>query len=381
MDGDGESSQHTTFTEAEDAETKREWLLQRRCDHEAAMAQRQTTDPHPAPLVNPSLLSTPTERELYLRSLREQRNTLRCSPIDPHPAPLVDPSLLSTPTERELYLRSLHATKHSCARERRRCNTDAMLRPSVSDLWKDDCEPQQQQPQQQPQQLPQPQPLAQQEQLQPEPQQQRQIQQQPAEEDDDGDELVQESLSYDVAAEDVHVDDVHVDEHEWEQPRQDAPSHEAHVVAQGRRLGVPGCGVGCDSERFALIAYGDEDGDEDECITHCCWDGDEPYYPHCTSSGSTSTASWSCSTSTISAEQIEAEALEDLEAIEALRLEVSVERSNTPQHPAHPHAPLHTRPSTPRPPKPTTPHPAPPHPAPAPGPYTCKPAPCFGSYL
>ena len=90
---------------------KAEWLRQRRIEHEAMMAQRQRSSDSKlaAPLVDSSLLSTPSDKEMYLRRLCEERAAQRRTQRSAEKirAPMVDSSLLSTPSEREMYLRRL----------------------------------------------------------------------------------------------------------------------------------------------------------------------------------------------------------------------------------------------------------------------------------
>ena len=87
----------TKVPEPDDAALKREWLRQARKEHEAANRHRERR----------SLVETDT-------------------------APLVDPSLLSTPTEREIYLRQLEETREHSQRERQRMARDADRRPSLT---------------------------------------------------------------------------------------------------------------------------------------------------------------------------------------------------------------------------------------------------------
>jgi hypothetical protein len=85
-------------TEPDDAALKREWLRRRRHAHEAAMSERE------------NIAAASVDRD----------------------APLVEASLLSTPSERELYLRSLQDERSLAQRERRRMSTDAARRPSFT---------------------------------------------------------------------------------------------------------------------------------------------------------------------------------------------------------------------------------------------------------
>ena len=89
---------HRPF-EPNDADIKRDWLRRQRQQH--------------------------SER---LREARQQHATVKDS------APLVDASLLSTPSERELYLRSLQEERHHAQRERRRMSTEAARR-TPSTIW------------------------------------------------------------------------------------------------------------------------------------------------------------------------------------------------------------------------------------------------------
>jgi hypothetical protein len=62
----------------DEAAVKREWLDRRRREHETAMAQRERERERAAvegrkPLVDASLLATPSKRELFLRALHEER--------------------------------------------------------------------------------------------------------------------------------------------------------------------------------------------------------------------------------------------------------------------------------------------------------------------
>ena len=74
---------------------KREWLRQRRVEHAAAMARRASLGAlrtaaamDPAPLVDPQMLSSPSEREAYLMA---QVNPKRDPNPDPHSNPDRDP--------------------------------------------------------------------------------------------------------------------------------------------------------------------------------------------------------------------------------------------------------------------------------------------------
>ena len=91
--------------EPDDASLKKEWLRRRRAEHETALKQRRSSSAvdDSAPLVDASLLEMPTERELYLRQIAEQRSMsererqrMVAEEERPGMAPLVDPSLLAS---------------------------------------------------------------------------------------------------------------------------------------------------------------------------------------------------------------------------------------------------------------------------------------------
>ena len=126
--------------EPDDASLKKEWLRRRRAEHETALKQRRSSSAvdDSAPLVDASLLEMPTERELYLRQIAEQRSMsererqrMVAEEERPGMAPLVDPSLLEMPSERELYLRAIAEQRSVSQRERQRMSTDAARRPSL----------------------------------------------------------------------------------------------------------------------------------------------------------------------------------------------------------------------------------------------------------
>ena len=123
--------------EPDDAAVKRDWLRRRRQEHEVAMGRRAGASNDDARLVDASL--APSDRELYLRQLADQRsqaqrerrrNSAAESSVDA--PPLVDASLLSTPSERELFLRQLAEQRSQSERDRRRMSSDAARRPSFS---------------------------------------------------------------------------------------------------------------------------------------------------------------------------------------------------------------------------------------------------------
>lgn len=88
--------------EPDDAALKQEWLRQRRREHEMAMVERER-----------------------ISSDLEAIGAAAAPPI-------VDAALLSTPTERELYIRNLEEQRHNSQRERQRMAREAERRPSIN---------------------------------------------------------------------------------------------------------------------------------------------------------------------------------------------------------------------------------------------------------
>ena len=112
----------------------KEMYLRRLCEERAAQRRTQrSAEKVRAPMVDSSLLSTPSEREMYLRRLCEERMAQRRIQRGDakRSAPFVDCSLLSTPSEREMYLRGLREQRVAAQHERRRSLGEAARRPSL----------------------------------------------------------------------------------------------------------------------------------------------------------------------------------------------------------------------------------------------------------
>lgn len=121
---------------------KSEWLAAKRREWEQAHQRRKSMTNQLEGFAAAEPTDATRKRE-WLNSQREKHNRAMASRkkmgIDEKHL-IVDASLLSTPTDRELFLRALHTQREASRRERRRLAAEAELRPVVRQASKE-CKP------------------------------------------------------------------------------------------------------------------------------------------------------------------------------------------------------------------------------------------------
>ena len=125
----------------DDAAAKAAWLEERRREHcenfrrrsvQAAEPEAKAAEPDDAAMKREWLRQRRMEHGAKMRSREREMTGSAASPYPLNAAPLVDASLLSTPSERELYLRYLAEERMLAQRERSRMDEEARRRPSFS---------------------------------------------------------------------------------------------------------------------------------------------------------------------------------------------------------------------------------------------------------
>ena len=126
--------------EPDDSLVKREWLRRQRLQHERWLAQRsQVSSSEPsgsnAAPVEPD--EAAVKREWLRRQRQQHERTLASRAAqhdDPQAAPLVDSMLLSSgaaPSDRERYIQQIQEERSFAQRDRRRMSNEAARRPSI----------------------------------------------------------------------------------------------------------------------------------------------------------------------------------------------------------------------------------------------------------